>query len=44
MMRSRKFSRSVLPEKYQISRSAQPLLYPSKKLTVFLIILCDATY
>lgn len=35
----------VIPlTKSQISRSAPPLLHPSKKLTAFLIILCDSTY
>ncbi len=29
LMSYRQFSRSVLPEKYQISRSAPPVLYPS---------------
>ncbi|AIL18736.1 hypothetical protein DR76_4926 (plasmid) [Escherichia coli ATCC 25922] len=41
---SRKFSRPIPPEKPQISRSAPPLLYPSKKLIAFLIICCAATY
>ncbi|EDT8484783.1 hypothetical protein S960_004236 [Salmonella enterica subsp. enterica] len=41
---SRKFSRPIPSEKPQISRSAPPLLHPSKKLTAFLIILCDSTY
>ena len=41
---SRKFSRPIPPEKPQSSRSAPPLLYPSKKLIAFLIICCAATY